>query len=93
MRALIVVAMLALVGCEARATETDCTAILNRIVDLELLEQGFRDPVLAAQKREEMRQALAGRMRGCVGKAIRPDALACVREARSSEEISHRCLR
>ncbi len=93
MKPFALILLLSVSGCEARATQSECNAIVDRIVDLELLEQGFRDPVLAAQKRDEMRSALSGRMRGCVGKAIRPDALSCVREARSSEEISHRCLR
>ena len=81
-------------GCGGRpATDGECRAILDRIVELELGEQGFRDPVLAARKKSELGRRLAPELGLCVGRRLPPDAMACVAVARSTEELSHRCLR
>jgi len=74
------------------ATAPLCAAILDRIVELELAEQGFRDPALATQKKRELRMLLDPQLRSCVGRKMRHDAMACVGNARSTEEISHVCL-
>jgi hypothetical protein len=74
------------------ATAPICGAILDRIVELELDEQGFRDPALAAQKKRELRMLLGPQLLTCVGRDMRRNALACVEKARSTEEISHVCL-
>jgi hypothetical protein len=75
------------------ATPEDCRAILDRIVELELHELGFRDPALAQRKADEARAALAPDLARCHGVRLRPGALDCVRQASTVEEISHRCLR
>lgn len=81
-------------GCRRHpASAEDCVAILDRIVELELHELGFRDPVLARRKSEQARRLLAADLGRCRGVRIRDRALECVRTARSVEEISHRCLR
>ena len=81
-------------GCRgAPATEAECRAILDRIVELELGELGFRDPVLAERKKAQLGRQLADELGKCVGLPLPAGALACVRRARSTEEISHGCLR
>jgi hypothetical protein len=81
-------------GCaRERATLEQCQEILDRIVDLELRERGFRDPALERRKREEMRTLLAHELRRCQGRPLRESALTCVRRAKSNEELSHTCLR
>jgi hypothetical protein len=81
-------------GCRReRATLALCQEILDRIVQLEMREAGFRDPALVQRKREELRKVLGPELKECEGKPIKSDALACVRTAPSAEEISHRCLR
>jgi hypothetical protein len=74
------------------ASAAICGAILDRIVELELNEQGFRDPALAEQKKRELRAVLDPQLRTCVGRRMRRNGLACVEKARSTEEISHICL-
>jgi hypothetical protein len=74
------------------ATAPVCGVVLDRIVELELAEQGFRDPALATQKKRELRTLLGPQLRSCVGRKMRHDALDCVAQARSTEEISHVCL-
>ena len=76
-----------------RATREDCRQILDRLVDLELQERGFRDPALAARWRAQAEAAHAAELAACEGQRIPRTALACVQAAASSEEISHRCLR
>jgi len=79
--------------CKAeRATPEDCEKLLDRIVELEMSERGFRDPVLLAQKQQDLRRALAPELRQCEGKRLKPDAIACTQQATSTEQISHRCL-
>jgi hypothetical protein len=76
-----------------RADEQSCDEIFDRIVALELRERGFRDPALQARKQRELRHTLAPELRQCAGKRLLTNALACVRRAKSTEEISHICLR
>lgn len=81
-------------ACERSiATAEQCGRILDRIVDIELDEQGFRDPILGARKKAEMRRLLASELRHCVGASLSPEAIACVARARTIEELSHICLR
>jgi len=81
-------------GCRStRATPDECARILDRIVDLELHERGFRDPALASRKRDDVRRLLAPEIAECAGKPLRSGALACVEHATSTEQISHDCLR
>jgi hypothetical protein len=88
---------LALVGTAAcgngRATPRACLEIFDRIVELELREQGFRDPALLARKREQLRLAFAPDLERCHRRPLPRNALRCVRKATSTEEISHDCLR
>jgi hypothetical protein len=85
---------LPLAGCHRHpATPEDCRYILARIVELELHELGFRDPVLARRKVAAVQSALSGELAHCTGVPVRQGAMACVQRARSVEELSHRCLR
>ena len=79
--------------CKAdRTTSEDCEKMLDRIVELELSERGFRDPVLLAQKQQDLRRLLEPELRQCQGKRLKPDALDCIAAATSTEQISHHCL-
>jgi hypothetical protein len=81
-------------GCRgSRATASECAQVLDKIVDLELSERGFRDPELARRKRDELRRALGSELAECTGKPIGTGALACVQRATSTEQVSHECLR
>lgn len=88
-------ALAALLGAcdEPTASREDCVAIVDRIVDIELLEQGLRDPVLATRKRAEMHQRFAGEIDACVGRRLAPRARKCIAEVTDVEALSHRCLR
>ncbi|HET8932033.1 MAG TPA: hypothetical protein VFN67_01275 [Polyangiales bacterium] len=81
-------------GCaRERATEPQCHAIFDRIVQIELEEMGFRDAALAARRTAELRARYESAIRGCVGHDISANALTCVATAKTTEELSHKCLR
>ena len=76
-----------------RATAAQCERILDRIVELELGERGFRDAALARRKKVELRARLGPELRRCQGRLIHREALDCIEQAKNTEEIGHRCLR
>jgi hypothetical protein len=88
------ITLLAGAGCGGRrATADDCREILDRLVDLELQERGFRDPVVTGRSRAEAESAHAADLAACQGRRMPRAAMACVRAATSSEEMSHRCFK
>ena len=76
-----------------RATASDCAAILERIVALELGEQGFVDPELTRRKQAEFARRFTAELARCEGLSLPPGARACVETAPSAEYVSHVCLR
>jgi len=94
MRCLIACLVVITSACSTqRATPEDCQLILGRIVELELAEIGFRDPVLAARKKEEVARRYEPELSGCVGKPFSTEDRRCVADARSAEALIHTCLR
>jgi hypothetical protein len=87
------IALLLAFGCnEQRASEQQCHAIFDRIVEIELEELGFRDPALAALRQAELRARYQSEIARCVGQYISDQALPCVATAKTTEELSHKCL-
>jgi len=81
-------------GCHKRpATRDDCLAVIDRLVQLELAESGFRDPVVQRRWTDELRQRLGPHLSRCEGRRVPDDLRACLGTARNAEEIEHRCLR
>ena len=75
-----------------RSAENESPGLGTRLVDLELEERGFRDPALTARRRAEAERTHAADLAACEGKRMPRSAMACVRAATSSEELSHRCF-
>lgn len=92
-----IVALFSCAGCGHPATQTECEQILDRIVDLELRAQNVTDPAEIEKRRASTLTSSglnkADLLRECVGKHITDRAMACVRGAASSDEITDRCLR
>lgn len=76
-----------------RATEQQCHTIFDRIVEIELEEMGFRDTALAARRKAELHARHHSELRGCIGRQISARAMSCVATAKTTEELSHKCLR
>lgn len=85
---------LSLLTCRSeRASADDCAFILDRIVALELAEQGYRDPELTRRKQQEFARRFGPELQRCEGLSLPPGARDCIARAASAEEISHVCLR
>ncbi len=90
---LLVLALLAAACARERATAEVCEQVLDRIVDIELSEQGFKDPALAERKKQELRRRFAPDLQRCVGRPLPRQAPACIAAAATTEALSHSCLR
>ena len=75
-----------------RASEQQCHAIFDRIVEIELEEMGFRDAALTARRKDELRARHQTAVRGCIGLQMSASAMTCVATAKTTEELSHKCL-
>jgi len=90
----IAAAILVVPACGRRAaTAADCRAMLDRLVDVELDESGFRDPVLRARSRDNFARRFAADLERCEGLMVPGDLKVCLAAARTTEEVVHRCLR
>jgi hypothetical protein len=91
---LVVLISIALSGCErgAPATQAECALIFDRLVELELQEMGYRDPVLLKLWQGRLAVRHEGLVSSCVGRRLPPGAMECVRRVASAEALSHECL-
>ena len=81
-------------GCErVRASRAQCELIFERLITLELAEMGFQDPALTARWVKRLRARYRAELDECVGRAIPPEAMRCLKEAKTIEVMSHECLR
>ena len=81
-------------GCGHPATERECQEILDKVVELELRGQNVSDPATLAQRKATAREARSkDLLGGCTGRKITDQAMACIRNARTYDEIDNRCLR
>lgn len=80
-------------ACGHPATEEECREIMRRTAELELgarLTDGNLIQGELAQIEQSMQEPM---MKKCVGKRITAAALQCVREAKTSDELSNECFR
>jgi hypothetical protein len=75
------------------ATSAQCAALLDRLVELELQERGFHDPLLVDRWRNDARAKFAEELEACRGRPLPAKALDCAAHAKSAEEVAHRCLK
>lgn len=81
-------------GCHRHiASSGDCRAILDRLVEMELRESGYRDPTLAPRWQQELARRFEADLRRCQTLRVRDDLSGCLRVAQSPEEIAHHCLK
>ena len=81
-------------GCHRHtASAADCRAILDRLVALELKEQGFRDPALLPRWQEELARRFDDDLHRCRAVRVGDDLQACLQAAQNPEEIAHHCVK
>ena len=66
--------------------------MLDRLIDVELAESGFRDPVLRARSRDNLGRRFTPDLERCRGLMVPRDPNVCLATARTTEEVVHRCL-
>lgn len=83
----------AVCGCQQASTE-QCERIVERIVQLELKQQGIRSPALLEKRtKETLAQKKHQWLEGCVGQRISQTAIDCINRATTPEQITDSCLR
>jgi len=81
-------------GCHRHtATAADCRAILDRLVELELKEQGFRDPALVPRWKDELAHRFEDDLGRCRTVRVSDSLTACLQDAQNAEEIAHHCVK
>jgi hypothetical protein len=75
------------------ASEAECAALLDRLVDLELEERGYRDAAISARWHDLARTRFRGELEACRGRALPAGALDCLARASSTEQAAHQCFR
>ena len=81
-------------GCHRHtASAADCRAILDRLVALELKEQGFHDPALVPRWQDELARRFDDDLRRCRAVRVGDDLDPCLRSAQNPEEIAHHCVK
>lgn len=83
-----------LAGCGHPASEQECEAIIDRIIELELEKQNVKDPAQIEQRKVEARKARGAElMSRCKGRRVTDASIACIKSAKSYEQIDNVCLR
>lgn len=89
-----IAAFIVIAGCHRhRASAEDCRAVLDRLVELELTESGYRDPALAPRWQRELAGRFEADLRRCQTLRVHDGLPTCLRAAENPEDIAHRCLK
>jgi hypothetical protein len=93
MRELRLVCLLLVVGCGHPATEKECEEIVERVARLEL-EQAKVGPETMVTELKLAKESFKKDMwRRCVGRRVTREAMVCVRNAKSADQIEKECFR
>ncbi len=80
-------------GCGHPATEAECEALFRANAEVELRAQGITDPATLDQRVADARAAKGEELLAdCLGKRITDKAMACVKQAKTAEELDA-CLK
>ncbi|HWA74135.1 MAG TPA: hypothetical protein VG937_17450 [Polyangiaceae bacterium] len=83
--------LLFVAGCGRPATQQECEEIVVRVTELELKARGIAGS--DAQEVQETKEALRKTtMRDCVGRRISDKAMACVRGAKTAQQLVGECF-
>jgi hypothetical protein len=91
----VLIAAMSVIGAGCRrhpASAPECASVLDRLVEMELTESGYRDETLRARWQQDLGRRFAPDLERCVGLTVRDDLNRCLTSARTSEEVTHRCL-
>lgn len=81
------VSLLLVSGCGRRATQADCTAIVDRNVEVQMREMNVTDPAAIKARQDEIRADLNAQLKDCIGKRVTERMMQCVKKAESAKAI------
>ena len=83
--------LLLLAGCGRPATQQECEEIVVRVTELELKARGMAGS--DAREVQDTKEALRKTtLRDCVGKRMSDQAMACVRSAKTAQQLVSQCF-
>jgi hypothetical protein len=80
-------------ACGRPATEEECKEILRRTAELEMKGRLGNKELIKSELAAIEKSMRPQMMKKCVGKRITDEAMACVREAKTADEVSSECFR
>ncbi len=80
-------------GCGHPATEKECEEIVERVARLELEQAHVGTDTVANEVKFAKESFKKDMNRRCVGRRVTVDAMNCVRNAKSSDQIEKECFR
>jgi len=81
------------VACGRPATESECQEILRTAAKLELKDRLGNESLIESELKEIEKSMREPMMKKCVGKRITESALACVRKAKTADQLFEDCFR
>ena len=79
-------------ACGRKATDADCSFILDRNVEVQMKQMNITDPAAVAKRKDEIRAEMKDSLKDCVGKRVTDGMLVCVRNAGTADDID-KCMR
>lgn len=80
-------------ACGRPATEAECNEIVTTVARLEYRDARRSDASIDEQQIETIRARVKGAMeKSCIGKRITEQALSCVRQAKTAQEVREVCF-
>jgi hypothetical protein len=80
-------------ACGRPATEAECNEIVTTVARLEYRDARRADAAIDEEQIETIRARVKGAMeKSCIGKRITDQALSCVRQAKTAEEVREVCF-
>jgi len=79
------------VGCGRAATDSDCTKIVDKSVEVQLKKMNRSDEDITKLKAETL-EKMKDRIKECVGKRVTDRMMTCVDKASTPEEVDH-CMK
>ena len=83
--------ILSTAGCGRKATKADCTAIVDRNVEVQMREMQITDPAAIKKRQDEIRKELGAQLKDCIGKRVTNRMMECVKKAETADAID-KCM-
>jgi len=80
-------------GCGHPATEKECEEIVERVARLELEQAHAGTDTVASEVKLAKESFKKDMSRRCVGRRVTTEAMNCVRQAKSADQIEKECFR